>query len=162
VFRLLIPVIVLIAIILFVKAYNSGSPQRRKKLVFGFLFSVLFAGVLFLTLTGRLHYVAAVVTGLIPFARRIYPLLRYVPVLRRFVSERRKGKQDKDESGDELKKATITTRDDALKVLGLAEGASKQEIVDAHRKLMQKCHPDRGGNDFLAAQLNQAKDILLS
>ncbi|KZY65471.1 hypothetical protein A3738_18305 [Oleiphilus sp. HI0066] len=78
------------------------------------------------------------------------------------MSERRKGKQDKDESGDELKKATITTRDDALKVLGLAEGASKQEIVDAHRKLMQKCHPDRGGNDFLAAQLNQAKDILLS
>ncbi|MDP4599232.1 MAG: DnaJ domain-containing protein [Pseudomonadales bacterium] len=49
----------------------------------------------------------------------------------------------------------------AYQILGLEPGASRDMVIAAHRKLMQKFHPDRGGNHFLAAQLNQAKDFLM-
>lgn len=52
------------------------------------------------------------------------------------------------------------TRQEALRVLGLEEGASRDEIVAAHRSLIKKLHPDQGGSGFLAQQVNEAKKFL--
>lgn len=53
------------------------------------------------------------------------------------------------------------SEEEALSVLGLQDGAGADEIRAAHRKLISQLHPDKGGTDYLASKINEARDYLL-
>lgn len=108
-----------------------------------------------LTVTGRMHWIGAALTGLLVGARQMLPhLVKLFPML---ASLRNKGGTAG--AAPQQSSPNMTSKE-ALAVLGLEEGASEEDIIAAHRSMMQKNHPDRGGSDYLAAKINQAKDIL--
>jgi len=87
-----------------------------------------------------------------------------VPVLEAYLDRLHAGWRDG--TSDEKQQASAPsngtmTREEAFEVLGLAPGASIDDIREAHRRLMIKVHPDHGGSSYLAARLNEARDRLL-
>ena len=94
----------------------------------------------------------------IPFIKILFGLLlRALPFLQIWQKQHR----TKTERSSPAPTNSELTEDEAWQLLGLKPGANREEITKAHKSLIQKLHPDRGGNDYLAAKLNAARDLLL-
>ncbi len=85
-----------------------------------------------------------------------------VQILESYIQRERLAEwQDAPNSGGEKTASAETTAEEAWEILGLEPGASKKDIIEAHRRLMSRLHPDKGGSNYLAAKINEAKKILL-
>jgi hypothetical protein len=247
---LIFVVLIAVVIIGYITAGYIRTLKREQRKKVGAKAGVLafIMGLLVLTVTGKLYVLAALGTGLIVFAKRLFPFLRYFPLFKglyqkakatqksgstkqssvetsllrmtldhesgevdgelldtvsegRYLSEfdqpelialyiiadkqypdsievlaaylDRKygsdwrvaanagnGHEDSGQSSRQSDSGEMTAIE-AYAVLGLDHNATEEEIIAAHRKLMLKLHPDRGGNNYLAAKINQAKDLLV-
>ncbi|ARN76287.1 DnaJ domain-containing protein [Oceanicoccus sagamiensis] len=138
-----------------------NTPEEQKKSLYWKLgLSGLAIILVLLAVTGRIHWIGAMIGALIPIVRRSLPfLIKMFPLFQQYV-----GKGPQADPGGQSQPSQPTSdmnEESAYAMLGLQPGASKEDIVQAHRKMMQKVHPDRGGSDYLAAQINEAKELLI-
>ena len=144
----------------------DGQPPARKPLVNLALITLATALVVMIA-TGKLNWISAALTGAIPFLRRGVSLLRYAPLFAGLASQVKRKAHGQTKDGADRhspSSSNVSARlnlDQARAMLEVPKRASKDEIVAAHRKLMARNHPDRGGSNYIAAQLNEAKELLL-
>lgn len=156
--RLIILIAVIgIALILWHKIKSASGSERKKLILWSITGSVLaLLGVL--AATGHLNIITAAIAGLIAFIPRLLPLVKYLPFASRIFQQ---GAQTNQQNQPPPRGKQTMSTGEAMEVLGLKPGYTKEDVVQAHRRMMQKVHPDRGGSDYLAAQINKAKETLL-
>jgi len=120
-----------------------------------------------LAATGRLNWIFAAVGAALPMLWRLVGLLRFLPWIARLMSGAGSAGANAQEKPSQEPPQGKTgngrmTRAEAAEMLGVELSANRDEIMAAHRRLIQRLHPDRGGTDYLAARLNEARDCLMS
>jgi len=246
--RILIIIVACVMLYFLLRHLFRQNPQTFTRYFFFALIGIFILLLLVLAITGRLHWLFALLAGLLPWLRRLSPLLRLAPLLRLFGGMTRMDarpsagqasnvhsqffsmelnhdsgeisgevlqgeytgrflrqlnnyqlkrllnecRADKDsyallcsylnyrlggnwqsqfgmdeqanggeQANDDAASEQAMNYQEALDILGLHDPINKDDIVKAHRSMMQKFHPDRGGSNYLAAKINEAKVYLL-
>ena len=152
--------VIAVAFLMWFKIKSAKGEDRKKLIIWtaaGFAIAVL--GIL--AATGRLNIITAAIGGLIALLPKLINVLRYLPLLNRFRQQANQQSNHQQNQQQASAGKAAMSKDQACEILGIKPDADKEEIIAAHRRMMQKVHPDRGGSDYLAAQINQAKDTLL-
>ena len=184
--RLLLPILALVAAYLAVRAFSRLPGDRRAALGKKLLWAAGGALIL-LALSGRIHWLMAALPPAAVLLRWAGKVLVALPWFARLLSllragrtaagapphgvwgepqdpwrrSRTAGRASPGAGRSPRRTSSRMTREQALSILGLDDGATRSEILAAHKRLIQKVHPDTGGTDYLAAEINQARDVLL-
>jgi ABC-type protease/lipase transport system fused ATPase/permease subunit len=153
-------ILIIIGVIGILLFFRWIRKQPKKRQIQGILALVAII-LIVLALTGRLHPLFAVIAAAAASLQKFTGLLRFLPLFKNLFADKPTQQSENNSSAEQTNLNTKMNEEEALKILGVTRHATEDEIIEAHRKLIQKLHPDRGGNDFLASKINQAKDYLL-
>lgn len=139
-------------------------PVRRRALRWA-LSAVLFAVLLFVMARFGFHWLAIIALAAGALLRRaLPPLLRMLPWALQIWARKTHAEPGPStgHAPSGARAAGRMSRKEALDVLGLEEGATREEILASYKQLIKKVHPDTpGGSNYLASKINQAKNVLI-
>ena len=154
---------VVFAIALLVKKLSRIDEKTYHRIVkWGGLVILLIAAILLLR--AGLPLIAAAVGGLGVLLPRAMQLLRFFGMIKMFrgvFGGKRTASGAQGQRSASASAAGSMTKAKAAEILGVKEGATPKEIKTRYQHLMKQVHPDKGGSEHFASQLNEAKDVLL-
>ena len=157
-FRLLLPVCAVLALFVYWKAFARATPEQRSQRAqgLGLLLAVVVLAAVAVR-SGSWVWVAGAFFAVI--------LLRAIPYISAFVERTLRQPVSGSGSTGGTRPSTLRgskmTREEALRILDLVEPVSARDLQTRYRELMRGVHPDRGGSNHLAAQVNEAYRVLL-
>ena len=142
------------------KTQSLTSEQKKKMLRMWLLIGAAIAVAVLAFSKGNV--IAGAIASMVALFSRALPLLRFAPLVKTFM-DKQTGSSPGSQGQSGSKASVIQNMDkaQAADILGVDIDASKNDIIAAHKRLMQKVHPDKGGSDALAIQINEAKKVLL-
>lgn len=154
-------VIIAVVVFIYLLKHFRGIPAKDKpKAALKYGLYIAAVVVIALVITGKVHWIAAGIAGLLPLAQRLfYTGVRFMPYLKQLYAFKQKNAQASPPPSTTSNDMNV---DKAKEIFGLKEIESAEQVTKRHRELMQKNHPDRGGSDYLAAQINEAKECLIN
>ena len=162
--EILLGVVVLVLGLWAVNAFSKADPKQAARVVraLGGVAVLIFA--VFLLLRGEIGL--AVPAGLVGLGLLGWVSVRPRDLFAAYFDRRAPGwrqysQGDPGAGGASPPSGGKMTEEEAYQILGLQPGAGAEDISRAHRTLMKKLHPDQGGTTYLAARVNEAKDVLL-
>lgn len=149
--------------------YHKASPQQKNKSLRAAMLYGVGGLLLLLVVTGRIPWLFAIFGAAVPWIHRAMSARSAWQHFRRQSeqwsnsgAQRNGGAGYSGQAGPGGQRPIESmSRDEALQVLGLEPNADQEQIVAAHRKLISRVHPDKGGSDFLAQTINHARKVLL-
>lgn len=135
---------ILIGLFALARFFLKAKPDDIKALIMAAFTMTICLALFILSVTGRLPAAIAIVSALAPFGLAYYS------------SKKRNSTTDRSSAAP-----LQMNRDEALKILGLENTASEEDVQIAYKTLMKKLHPDQQGSEWMARKLNEARDYLI-